>query len=254
MIVLRSAREIARIRDAGRLVAAVLTAVRDAAAPGVRPVELDRLAAAMLEEAGAVSSFRDYHPRWAPTPYPAVICLSVNEAIVHGIPDDRPLRSGDVLSIDFGAAIDGLHADAAITVGVGQVDPRDAQLIAATEKALAAGIAAAQPGARIGDISAAVEAVARTGGYGIAEGLGGHGVGDAMHEDPSVPNTGVAGRGPLLRPGLVIAIEPMFTRGRGEHRTLADGWTIVTRDRSRAAHAEHTIAITPDGPEILTRG
>jgi methionyl aminopeptidase len=253
VIVLRSAREIARIREAGRLVANVLAAVRAAATPGVRPVELDRLAADMLAEAGAVSSFLRYHPRWAPMPYPAVICLSLNEAIVHGIPDTRPLRSGDILSIDFGAAIDGLHADAAVTTGIGTVDERDTRLIAATDRALAAGIAAARPGGRIGDISAAIEAVAREGGYGVAEGLGGHGVGDAMHEDPSVPNRGVAGRGPQLQPGLVIAIEPMFTRGGDEHHTLADGWTIVTSDRSRAAHAEHTIAITPDGPEILTR-
>ena len=253
MIVIRSAREVERIRRAGRVVAEVLAALRDAAAPGVRPIDLDRIAARMLDAAGAASSFLDYHPRWAPIPYPAVVCLSVNEAIVHGIPDARPLRSGDVLSIDFGAAVEGLHADAALTVGIGTLDPRDRQLIETTEAALAAGIAAAQPGARIGDISAAVQAVGRGGGFGIAEGLGGHGVGDAMHEDPSVPNVGRAGTGAVLRPGLVIAIEPMLTRGTDAHRTLADGWTIVTRDKSRAAHAEHTITITPDGPEILTR-
>jgi methionyl aminopeptidase len=253
VIVLRSAREVARIREAGRLVAEVLAAVRDAAGPGVRPVDLDRLAARMLADAGAVSSFLHYHPRWAPMPYPAVICLSVNEAIVHGIPDTRPLRAGDVLSIDFGAAIDGLHADAAVTIGIGAIDDADRRLIATTDRALAAGIAAARPGARIGDISAAIEAVGRAGGYGIAEGLGGHGVGDEMHEDPSVPNVGRAGKGGVLKPGLVIAIEPMFTRGGDVHRTLADGWTIATADRSRAAHAEHTIAITTDGPEILTQ-
>lgn len=253
MIVLRSAREIARIRESGRLVANVLAALRDAARPGVRLVDLDQVAAGMLDRAGAVSSFLHYHPRWAPTPYPAVVCLSVNEAIVHGIPDARSLRPGDLLSIDFGAAIDGLHADAATTVGIGALDERDQRLIAATDAALAAGIAAAQPGARIGDISAAIEAVGRHGDYGIAEGLGGHGVGDAMHEDPSVPNVGRAGTGAVLRPGLVIAIEPMFTQGGDAHRTLADGWTIVTADRSRAAHAEHTIVVTPDGPEILTR-
>ena len=240
------------MRESGRLVARVLAAIAAAAKPGVKPVELDRLAAGMLHEAGAVSSFRGYHPVWAPRPYPAVVCLSVNDAIVHGIPDARPLRDGDLLSVDFGAAIDGLHADAATTVAIGQVDPRDEALIAATERALQAGIAASRPGARTGDIGAAIEAVGRGAGLGIVEGLGGHGIGDEMHEDPSVPNVGRPRTGVRLQPGLAIAIEPMFTRGAGRHRTLGDGWTIVTADKSRAAHAEHTIVITHDGPEVLT--
>src|SRR4051794_3778971 len=201
MITLRTEREISTMRESGRVVARILAAVRAAARPGVRPTELDDLARSMLREAGAVSSFLGYRPRWAPTPYPAVICLSVNDAIVHGIPDRRPLRDGDLLSIDVGAAIDGLHADAAVSTGIGHLDAAGRTLIDTTERALDAAIAAARPAARIGDLGAAVEAVGLAGGYGFAEGLGGHGVGDAMHEEPSVPNRGTAGRGIPIRPG-----------------------------------------------------
>jgi len=253
VITLRTAREIATMREAGRVVANVLAAVRDASGVGVKPIDLDRLARRMLHEAGAVSSFEHYHPRWAPIPYPAVICLSVNEAIVHGIPDARPLRDGDILSIDFGAAVDGLHADAAITVPIGDVDEAGMRLIRTTEAALQAGIAAARPGNRLGDIGAAVGAIGRGAGYGLAENLGGHGVGDAMHEDPHVANEGTPGRGLKLQAGLVIAIEPMFIEGgHDEHDLRADGWTVATSDGSRAAHQEHTLAVTKDGPVVLT--
>jgi methionyl aminopeptidase len=207
----------------------------------------------MMANAGAKSSFQHYHPGWAPTPYPAVLCLSVNDAIVHGIPDDTELHDGDLLSIDCGAAIDGYHGDAAITVGVGEIDAAGRTLIDSTVRALEAGIGAAQPGARIGDISHAVEVVARAGGYGLPSGLGGHGVGTSMHEDPHVPNTGRPNRGLPLREGLVLAIEPMLLEGgRDTKRVAADGWTVLTTDGSRAAHAEHTIAITADGPVVFT--
>jgi methionyl aminopeptidase len=253
MVVLRSAGEIATMREAGRIVATTLAAVAGAAKAGVRLVELDTLAADLIASAGARPSFLGYHPSWAPMPYPGVLCLSVNEAIVHGIPDGRVLADGDLLSIDCGAYVDGYHGDAAVTVGIGPIDADGTRLIDTTVQALAAGIAAAQPGGKMGDISHAVESIARHGRYGLPQGFGGHGIGTAMHEDPHVPNTGRAGRGLTLREGLVIAIEPMLLEGGHDvGRTLDDGWTVATTDGSRAAHAEHTIAITSDGPVILT--
>jgi methionyl aminopeptidase len=253
MVTLKSAAEIAVMREAGRLVARTLAEVAAAARPGASLLELDDLAAGILAEAGATSSFRGYHPKWAPMPYPGVLCLSVNDQVVHGLPTKRKLVAGDLLSIDFGAAVDGYHGDAAITVPVGTVDDASAHLTATTERALAAGIAAAQPGNRIGDISHAVQQVADEHGYGQPDGLGGHGIGTAMHEAPDVPNTGRPHKGRPLVPGLVIAIEPMLMAGGGRRcRTAPDGWTIVTVDGSRAAHAEHTVAITEDGPVILT--
>jgi methionyl aminopeptidase len=241
------------MREAGRVVARTLAAVAAAATAGTRLRDLDALAAELIAAAGARPSFLGYHPDWAPTPYPGVLCLSVNQAVVHGIPDERVLADGDLLSIDCGAYIDGYHGDAAVTIGIGDIDPEGQRLIGTTEQALAAGIAAARPGAKMGDISYAVESTARAGGYGLPRGLGGHGIGTAMHEDPHVPNTGRPGRGLTLQEGLVIAIEPMLIEGgRDAGRTLDDGWTVVTTDGSRAAHAEHTIAITADGPVILT--
>ena len=253
MVVLKSPAEIATMREAGRIVADTLAAVSAAARVGVRLRDLDQLAAERIADAGAKPSFLGYHPSWAPTPYPAVLCLSVNDAVVHGIPDGRPLAEGDLLSIDCGAYIDGYHADAALTVAIGQIDAGARRLSETTDRALAAGIAAAVPGARIGDISHAVETVARGAGYGLPHGLGGHGVGTAMHAEPSVPNTGRPGRGMVLREGLVIAIEPMLLEsGADGCHTARDGWTIVTDDGSRAAHFEHTIAVTAGGPVILT--
>jgi methionyl aminopeptidase len=253
MVVLKSAAELAAIREAGRVVADTLAAVAAAAAPGVLPIDLDGLAAERLAAAGAKPSFVGYQPTWAPTPYPSVLCLSVNDEIVHAIPGRRPLRAGDLLSVDCAAHIDGYHADAAVTVEIGVVAAEAHALSETTRQALDAGIAAARPGARIGDISAAIEAVGRAAGYGIPAWMGGHGVGTAMHEDPSVPNSGRAGRGLTLREGLVLALEPMFTAGGSDrHRTRRDGWTVVTTDGSLAAHWEHTIAITADGPQVLT--
>jgi methionyl aminopeptidase len=253
MVVLKSPDEIDVMREAGRIVARTLQAVAATAKAGVRLVDLDAQAADLIAEAGAKPSFLGYKPSWAPTPYPGVLCLSVNEEVVHGIPRDRALRDGDLLSIDCGAYIDGLHGDAAITVPIGEVDAAGLLLKETADAALAAGIAAAQPGGRMGDISHAVQTAARSAGYGLPQGLGGHGIGTAMHEDPDVPNAGRPGRGLPLRPGLVLAIEPMLLEGGGTRcRTLRDGWTVVTADGSRASHSEHTIAITASGPVILT--
>jgi len=253
MVDLKTRAQLETMRQAGRVVAKVLAALSDAARPGVKLIELDALAREILQAHGARSSFLSYKPSWAPVPYPAVVCLSIDEVIVHGIPNRRAMRNGDLLSIDFGAAIDGLHADAAVTIGVGTIDPEARKLSDTTKRALEAGIAAAQIGAHVGDIGSAVEAVGRRSGYGIPLHLGGHGIGRAMHEEPSVPNTGCAGRGLRLREGLTLAIEPQFCAGgRDEHRTRGDGWTVATIDGSRAAHFEHSIAITADGPQILT--
>jgi methionyl aminopeptidase len=253
VIELKNGRELATMREAGRVVARVLEAVRERAAIGTSLLELDQLAADMLDEAGAKSSFRHYHPNWAPMPYPGVLCTSVNDAIVHGVPHDYRLLDGDLLSVDFGAAVDGWHGDAAISFVVGEADPVDLTLIATAERALAAGIAAVKPGNRLGDIGHAIGVIGRRAGYGLTADHGGHGVGRAMHEEPHVPNEGRPGKGLTLRPGMVLAIEPMFTAGgRDDYRYGEDGWTILTTDGTRAAHVEHTVAVTPDGPEILT--
>ena len=253
MVEIKTTGEIDAIRAAGRVVAHVLAASRSVAAPGVTLKELDEAARDVLTKAGATSPFLNYHPKFAPVPYPAVICTSVNDAALHGIPGSYRLREGDLLSVDAGATLDGWVGDAAISFTIGPPAKADAELIDATEAALAAGIAAARPGGRLGDISAAVGHIGRSGGYGISTDLGGHGVGRTMHEDPHIPNRGRAGRGLRLVPGLVLAIEPWFIAGGKDGIWLDDdGWTIRTSDGSRAAHAEHTIAITPDGPVILT--
>jgi methionyl aminopeptidase len=254
VIELKTPGEIAAIRAAGRVVAAILTAVREMAAPGVSPAELDALARDLIEDAGAVSSFLGYHPRFAPMPYPAVICASVNDAVVHAIPGPEPLASEDLLSVDLAVHLDGWCADAAISMIVGDpADPRDLALIDATDRALVAGIAAAQPGARLGDVAHAIGTTGRAAGFGLLADHGGHGIGRSMHEAPHVPNEGRAGRGLTLRPGLVLAIEPMLVAGGGDgYRHDRDGWTLRTADGSRAAHAEHTIAVTENGPLVLT--
>lgn len=253
MITLKTEAELTMMRQAGKVVAAALGAVRKEAGIGVSLRELDGIAADVIREAGAKPSFLGYHPNWAPMPYPGVICASVNDVIVHGIPGDYRIADGDLVSIDCGAYIDGWHGDSAISFIVGTPRPEDESLIATTRRALDAGIAAAKAGARIGDIAAAVGAVGRRAGYGIMEDHGGHGIGRAMHEDPHIPNDGTPGRGMKLRPGLAIAIEPMFCMGGADtYRHDQDGWTLRTTDGSRAAHIEHSIAITADGPRILT--
>lgn len=253
MVELKTPSEIAVMREAGRVVARALAAVRERAAVGVSPKELDDVAGQVIADAGATPAFLGYLPGFGKTPYPAVTCISVNDAIVHGIPSAEPLAKGDLVSVDCGAFVDGWCGDSAISFTIGEAAPADAALMEATERAMNAGIAAAVPGAKMGDVSAAIGAVCRAGGYGLLAGWGGHGIGRSMHEDPHVANEGRPGRGLRLRTGLVIAIEPMFNiGGRDDSRLDADGWTIRTTDGSRAAHFEHTIAITDDGPRILT--
>jgi methionyl aminopeptidase len=253
MVSYRSPREWELMREAGRVVARTLQAVRDAAEPGISLAELDAVAARSIKEMNAKPSFLHYHPKWSPTPYPATVCVSVNEVIVHGIPDGSVLREGDLVSVDCGAHVGGYHGDAAITFAVGTVDAAGQRLMDVTRQALERAIEAARPGARLGDIGHAVERTARLAGYGILDGCTGHGIGTAMHEEPDVPNRGRPGRGLVLREGLTIAIEPMLIEGGHDDAVvLRDGWSIATADRSRAAHFEHSIAITEDGPLILT--
>jgi len=253
MVEIKTPDEIQAMRGAGQVVARILAAVRDQAKAGMRTAELDEVARDVLAEAGAVSPFLGYQPGFAPVPFPAVICTSVNDAALHGIPGRYRLADGDLLSVDCGAVLDGWAADAAISFTIGPPDPADARLIEVTRDALRAGIAAAVPGARIGDISAAIGAAGRAAGYGICTDFGGHGVGRTMHEDPHIPNEGAPRRGRRIVPGLVIAIEPWFLAGgKDVYRIDGDGWTIRSGDGSRAAHAEHTVAVTADGPQILT--
>ncbi|MGW9369272.1 type I methionyl aminopeptidase [Streptomyces xanthophaeus] len=253
MVELKTEQSIDKMRAAGRVAAHALAAVRDRAQVGVSLRELDAAAREVLRGAGASSPFLGYRPRFAPVPFPAVICASVNDAIVHGIPGDHILRDGDLVSIDCGAKLGGWVGDAAVSFTVGRARPADLRLIATAEAALAAGIAAAVVGNRIGDIAHAVGTVGRAAGYGIPDGFGGHGIGRSMHEDPGVPNEGPPGRGMKLRAGMALAIEPMLVAGGTDDYTCdPDGWTLRTVDGSRAAHAEHTVAITADGPRILT--
>jgi methionyl aminopeptidase len=245
--------EIDAIHAAGQVVARILAAVRATATPGTRLSELDEAARSVLSDARATSPFLGYHPIWARSPFPAVVCVSVNDAALHGIPGRRRLSGGDLVSVDVGAVLDGWAADAAISFTIGPPRAGDARLIEAAGDALRAGIATAVPGARIGDISAAVSAAGRAAGAGICSDFGGHGVGRAMHEDPHIPNDGRAGRGLRLLPGLVIAVEPWFLAGgQDSYRIDRDGWTVRSADGSRAAHVEHTIAVTDNGPRILT--
>lgn len=253
MVEIKSDASLDAMREAGRVVAHTLAAVRDAARVGMSLLELDEAARAVLDRAGARSPFLGYRPSFALTAFPAVICTSVNDTLVHGIPNAYRLRDGDLLSVDCGAELDGWTGDAAISFTVGTPRPADVELIAATQRALDAGIAAAVTGNRIGDISHAVSGVARAARCGMPRDFGGHGIGRRMHEDPHVPNHGRPSRGFPLRHGLALAIEPMLmSGGRDAYRTSPDGWALHTVDGSRAAHIEHTVAITDDGPRILT--
>ncbi|MGH3615091.1 MAG: type I methionyl aminopeptidase [Pseudonocardia sp.] len=255
MIELKTRGELDAVEAAGTIVGDVLTAVAGKAAPGVTSHDLDGIAADLIAGTGARPSFLGYHPSFAPSPYPAVLCASVNDAVVHAIPSRQPLRAGDLLSVDLAVHLDGWCADAAFSMVVGPAGPEDLALIATCERALAAGVAAAVPGARLGDVANAIGTVGRAAGYGLLADHGGHGVGRAMHEAPHVPNEGRAGRGLMLRPGLVLALEPMLVAGGGDgYRLDRDGWTLRTADGSRAAHAEHTVAVTEDGPRVLTAG
>ncbi|PPG50638.1 MULTISPECIES: type I methionyl aminopeptidase [unclassified Rathayibacter] len=252
MIELRTPAEIEEMRPAGRFVGEVLKATSAAAAVGVNLLELDRLAHDMIRRAGAESCYIDYHPSFGASPFGKVICTSVNDAVLHGLPFDYRLKDGDLLTLDFAASVNGWVADSAISVVVGTPREEDLALIDTTTRALEAGIAAAQPGKKIGDISAAIAAVARAEGLSINTDFGGHGVGRTMHGDPHIPNDGRAGRGYPLRPGLVVAIEPWFLQTTDEIYTDKDGWTLRSRDGSRGAHMEHTIAITETGNVVLS--
>jgi methionyl aminopeptidase len=247
MVLRKTPDQIAIMRRAGRVVAEMHEACTLAAKPGATTADLDAAARDVLERRGARSNFLNYHG------FPAVACISPNEVIVHGIPGDRVIDDGDIVSIDCGAIVEGWHADAAITVPVGAVDDESLRLLETTRASLEAAIAVTVVGNRLGDIGAAVEGVARAGGYSVVREYVGHGIGTAMHEDPDVPNYGAAGRGLRLRDGMVLAIEPMVNGGRRTTRLLDDGWTVVTADGSRSAHFEHTVAITDNGPEVLTR-
>jgi methionyl aminopeptidase len=254
LVAQRSAGELDAMAAAGALVAAALRAVHDAAKPGVSTLDLDAIAESVIRDGGGIPSFLGYHD------YPASICSSVNDRVVHGIPSAAEhLAAGDLVSIDCGAILDGWHGDSAVTFGVGALIPADEALSEATRLSMEAGIAAMVPGNRLTDVSHAIETgthaaeQAHDRKYGIVAGYGGHGIGRHMHMDPFLPNEGAPGRGPYLAPGSVLAIEPMLTLGTTKTNVLADEWTVVTADGSRAAHWEHTVAATEDGPRILTR-
>jgi len=252
VIELRTPAEIEQMRPAGKFVAEVLAETAAAARVGVNLLELDAVAHELIRRRGAESCYIDYHPSFGASPFGKVICTSVNDAVLHGLPHDYRLQDGDLLTLDFAASVDGWVADSAVSLVVGRPRDEDLRLIDTTRRALSAGIQAAQPGGRIGDISAAIAAVAHAEGYSINTQFGGHGVGRTMHGDPHISNEGRAGRGYPLRPGLVVAIEPWFLETTDEIYTDRDGWTLRSADGSRGAHSEHTIAITEDGPLILT--
>ena len=252
MVTRKSHAEIERMRRAGRIVAEVLALVEEELKPGVTTGHLDRLAEAHIRKAGAIPSFKGYpgiNPR---RPFPGSLCISIDDEIVHGIPGERAIRPGQVVSIDAGAIVEGWHGDAARTFFVGEPPPKVQQLIDTTRAAMLAGIAAAVPGNHIEDISAAVEDVAKPHGYGVIRQFVGHGIGTAMHEEPQVPNYRTGRRGRKLEPGLCLAIEPMFTLGDYRAHVLADDWTVSTVDGSLAAHFEDSIAVTDNGPVVLT--
>ncbi|MDP2299477.1 MAG: type I methionyl aminopeptidase [Actinomycetota bacterium] len=246
MIVFKSAEELAIMREAGRITAAALRHVGEAVRPGVTTRELDQRAEAVIREAGALPAFKGYHG------FPATLCTSVDGEVVHGIPGDRVLLEGQIVSVDCGAIVDGYYGDSAMTFAVGVVSPEARALMDATRESLAAGIARCIPGMRLHDISSAVQTVAEGAGFSVVREYVGHGIGRSMHEDPQVPNYGRAGTGPTLKAGMVLAIEPMINAGRADVRSLDDGWTVVTEDGSLSAHFEHTVAVTDAGPMILT--
>ncbi|MDE3105643.1 MAG: type I methionyl aminopeptidase [Acidobacteriota bacterium] len=247
-IMLKSQAEIAKMRASGILLRQVHDAIAPHVVPGASTMDLERIAVAKIAELGAKAAFKGYHG------YPAALCTSINQEVVHGIPSEkRVLQEGDVLSIDCGCILDGYYSDAAVTYAVGKISPRHQQLLEVTQASLEAAIEQAQVGNRLGDISHAVQSVCEAQGFGVVRDFVGHGIGRAMHEDPQVPNFGPAGKGPRLKAGMVLAIEPMINAGGPEVRVLPDGWTAVTVDGSYSAHFEHTVAITREGPLVLTR-
>ena len=248
MIVLKSPREITLMREAGQILVAAMRMCRDLVKPGVSTLEIDREVEALIRARRAKPAFKGYRG------FPATICASINEEVVHGIPAaTRRLEEGDIVGLDLGAIVDGYYADAAMTLPVGEVSERARRLIEVTREALDLAIAQARPGRRLGDVSAAVQRHAERAGFGVVRSFVGHGIGRELHEDPQVPNFGEPGKGPLLRPGMVLAIEPMVTMGHWEVRVLKDRWTAVTEDGSLAAHFEDTVAVTDAEPDVLTR-
>ena len=246
MIVCRSASEIDKLRQVNQLVARILAELRQMVAPGVTTEDLDVLAERRVREAGAEPAFKGYHG------YPATVCASVNEQVVHGIPSTRSLMPGDIVSIDMGAKLNGYFGDCAVTVPVDGVTPEVSGLLRVTEEALFRGIDCVRPGARVSDIGAAVQQHVEAQGYSVVREFVGHGIGTSLHEEPQVANYGPAGHGPRLSEGMVLAIEPMVNAGKAAVKVLSDGWTAVTRDKSLSAHFEHTVVVTRDGAEILT--
>jgi methionyl aminopeptidase len=248
VIVCRSAAELERLARVNELVARVLSELRAIVRPGVTTGELDEHAEARLRDAGAESAFKGYHG------YPATICASVNEQVVHGIPSKRALVAGDIVSIDLGAKLDGFYGDSAVTVPVGKIDEQAERLLRVTEAALYKGIGAVRSGGRVSDIGAAVQAHVEAEGFSVVREFVGHGIGTRLHEEPQIPNYGIAGRGPRLADGMVLAIEPMVNFGKPGVKVLGDGWTAVTRDGSLSAHFEHTVVVVNGGCRILTQG
>src|SRR5216110_241128 len=248
MIVLKSEREIALMRQAGHILADVMERLRAAVRPGVSTLEIDAEVEAFIRGRGALPAFKGYRG------FPATVCISINEEVVHGIPSaHRRIQEGDIVGLDLGCIVDGYYADCAFTLAIGDVPPKVQQLLDVTRESLDQAIQECRPGRRLSDVSHAVQAHVERHGFAVVRAFVGHGIGRALHEDPQVPNFGDPGRGPQLRPGMVLAIEPMVTMGSWEVKVLDDGWTAVTRDGSLAAHFEHTIAVTESGPEVLTR-
>jgi methionyl aminopeptidase len=247
MIVCRSAAELERLARVNALVARVLAELTAMIAPGVTTAEVDALAERRLREAGAEPAFKGYHG------FPATICASVNEQVVHGIPSARKLRAGDIISVDLGAKLDGFYGDSAVTVPVGQVTDEAAKLLEVTQQSLQEALNAVKAGARLSDIGAAVQRHVEANGFSVVREFVGHGIGVTLHEEPQIPNYGTPGRGPRLAEGMVLAIEPMVNIGQAGVKVLADGWTAVTKDGSLSAHFEHTVAVTADGCRVLTR-
>jgi methionyl aminopeptidase len=246
-VVLKSSQEIEKMRRAGKIVREVLELVRSRVKPGVTTFDLEKAAEARLKELNVKAAFKGYHG------YPCVLCTSVNSEVVHGIPSPkRVLNQGDIVSVDFGVVVDGYYGDSAITVPVGKIDENSARLLRVTEESLQAAIAAVKPGATLGDVGAAVQGVVEREGFSVVRDFVGHGIGSQMHEDPQVPNYGLKGQGMKLKPGMVIAIEPMVNAGKPDVMVLDDGWTAVAKDGSMSAHFEHTVAVTADGARILT--
>ena len=251
-IFLKSKPEIEMMRKAGRIVAHTLALLSERAQPGVTTKELDSLAYDFIRSQGAVPTFKGYKPWREVAAFPGSICVSINEEIVHGIPSSRTLQEGDIIALDCGAIYRGWHGDSAVTVGIGEISDEKKDLLRATQEALRVGIEMARPGVKVGDLSQAIEEYIRSQGYGTPREYGGHGIGRSLWEEPSVPNVGSPGKGPLLKPGMVIAIEPMLNMGVDETVTMEDLWTVSTLDSMPSAHFEHTIAITENGPDILT--